>query len=210
MHMTTRSALLALLVASAACGAKPAPEQPLPQTPPNTPTVNADSARAAQEAAERARRTADSIAAAQRDSAARAAAAAANAATAAARAEAERMLANQIHFDYDKSDIRPDDQGILDWKARLLLANPAMTIRISGHADERGSDEYNLALSNRRAGAAKRYLVNKGIAENRITTDAYGEERPLDTASTEEAWARNRRDEFVITAAPTTWTLPTP
>lgn len=210
MHMTTRLALLALLAATAACGAKPAPEQPLPQTQPTTPTVNADSARAAQEAAERARRTADSLAAAQRDSAARAAAAAANAATAAARAEAERMFADQIHFDYDKSDIRPDDQGILDWKARLLLANPAMTIRISGHADERGSDEYNLALSNRRAGAAKRYLVNKGIAESRITTDAYGEERPLDTGSTEEAWARNRRDEFVITAAPATWTLPTP
>jgi peptidoglycan-associated lipoprotein len=168
--------------------------------------VNADSARAAQEAAERARRTADSIAAAQRDSAARAAAAA----MAAARAEAERMLADQIHFDYDKFDIRADDQGILDWKARLLAANPAMTIRISGHADERGSDEYNLALGNRRAAAAKRYLVNKGIAESRISTDSYGEERPLDTGSTEEAWARNRRDEFVITAAPATWTLPTP
>lgn len=206
MHMTTRMALLALLAVTAACGAKPAPEQPLPQTQPNTPTVNADSARAAQEAADRARRTADSLAAAQREAAVRTA----DAAAAAARAEAERMLANQIHFDYDKSDIRADDQAILDWKARLLLANPAMTIRISGHADERGSDEYNLALSNRRAGAAKRYLVNKGIAENRITTDAYGEERPLDTASTEEAWARNRRDEFVITAAPTTWTLPTP
>ena len=206
MHMTTRMALLALLAVTAACGAKPAPEQPLPQTQPNTPTVNADSARAAQEAADRARRTADSLAAAQREAAVRTA----DAAAAAARAEAERMLANQIHFDYDKSDIRADDQAVLDWKARLLLANPAMTIRISGHADERGSDEYNLALSNRRAGAAKRYLVNKGIAENRITTDAYGEERPLDTASTEEAWARNRRDEFVITAAPTTWTLPTP
>lgn len=206
MSTTTRLALLALLAATAACGAKPAPEQPLPQTEPTTPTVNADSARAAQEAAERARRTADSLAAWRRDSAARAAAAA----TAAARAEAERMVADQIHFDYDKSEIRADDQGILDWKARLLLANPAMAIRISGHADERGSDEYNLALSSRRAAAAKRYLVNKGIAENRITTDAYGEERPLDTASTEEAWARNRRDEFVITAAPATWTLPTP
>ena len=205
MHTTPRLALLALLAVTAACGAKPAPEQPLPQTP-TTPAVNADSARAAQEAAERARRTADSLAAAQRDSAARAAAAA----TAAARAEAERLFANQIHFDYDKFDIRADDQGILDWKARLLQANPAMNIRISGHADERGSDEYNLALGNRRAAAAKRYLVNKGIAESRISTDSYGEERPLDPGSTEEAWARNRRDEFVITAAPAVWTLPTP
>jgi peptidoglycan-associated lipoprotein len=206
MHTSTRAALLALLVATAACGAKPQPEQPLPQQQPTQPTFNADSARQAQEAAQR---RADSLAAAARDSAARANATA-NAATAAARAEAERMLGNQIHFDYDKFDIRPDDQALLDWKARLLLANPAMTLRISGHADERGSDEYNLALGNRRAAAAKRYLVNKGVPEARIATDSYGEEKPLDPASTEEAWAKNRRDEFSLTASPATWSLPTP
>ena len=192
------------LVLAAACSKPPAPEQPVPQTQPTTPTVNADSARRAQEEAER--RRADSIAAAN----AAAAAAAANAAGAAARAEAERAFANQVHFDYDKSEIRAEDQGILDWKARLLAANPSMTIRISGHADDRGSDEYNLALSNRRAGAAKRYLVNKGIAEARISTDSYGEERPLDTAATEAAWAANRRAEFTITAGPATWSIPTP
>jgi peptidoglycan-associated lipoprotein len=120
------------------------------------------------------------------------------------------MLGNQIHFEYDKSDIRPEDQALLDWKARLLQANPAMTLRISGHADERGSDEYNLALGSRRAAAAKRYLVNKGIAEARIATDSYGEEKPLDPASTEAAWAKNRRDEFSLTASPATWTVPTP
>ena len=211
MHTSTRLALLALLAATAACGAKPQPEQPLPQQlPPNQPAINADSARQAQEAAERQRRTADSLAAAARDSAARANAATANAATAAARAEAERMFADQIHFDYDKFDIRPEDQAILDWKARLLLANSSMTLRISGHADDRGSDEYNLALGNRRAAAAKRYLVNKGVPEGRIVIDSYGEERPLDTAATDAAWARNRRDEFVLTASPATWSLPTP
>ena len=188
----------------AACSKPPAPEQPVPQTQPTTPTVNADSVRRAQEEADR--RRADSIAAAN----AAAAAAAANAAGAAAKAEAERMLANMVHFDYDKSEIRADDQAILDWKARLLAANPSMTLRISGHADDRGSDEYNLALSNRRAGAAKRYLVNKGVAESRITTDAYGEERPLDTAATEAAWAANRRAEFTLTAGPATWSIPTP
>lgn len=192
-----------ILVATAACGGKPAPEQPLPQTQPTTPTVNADSVRRAQEEAER--RRADSIAAAN----AAAARAAAEAAAAAAKAEAERMLANQVHFDYDKSDIRSDDQAILDWKARLLQANPSMTIRISGHADDRGSDEYNLALGNRRAGAAKRYLVNKGIDASRISTDSYGEERPLDTAGTEAAWAANRRAEFTLTAGPATWSIPT-
>jgi peptidoglycan-associated lipoprotein len=204
MHTTTRLALVALLFVTAACPSQPAPEQPLPQQQPQTqPAVDADSARRAQEEA---RRRADSIAAAQRDSAARAA----NAATAAARAEAARIFADQIHFDYDKSEIRAEDQAILDWKARILLANTGITLRISGHADDRGSDEYNLALGNRRAAAAKRYLVNKGVAEGRIVIDSYGEERPLDTGATEEAWARNRRDEFVITASPATWTIPTP
>lgn len=191
-----------LAVATAACGGKPEPEQPLPQTQPNTPAVNADSVRRAQEEAER--RRADSIAAAN----AAAARAAAERAAATAKTEAERMFANQVHFDYDKSDIRADDQAILDWKVRLLQANPSMTIRISGHADERGSDEYNLALGNRRAGAAKRYLVNKGIDASRISTDSYGEERPLDTAGSEAAWAANRRAEFTITAGPATWSLP--
>lgn len=209
MHTSTRLALLALLAATAACGAKPQPEQPLPQQQPQT-AINADSARQAREAAERQRRLADSLAAAARDSAMRVNAAASNAVTAVARAEAERMFADQIHFEYDKFDVRPEDQAILDWKARLLLANPSMALRISGHADDRGSDEYNLALSNRRAGSAKRYLVNKGVPDDRIVVDSYGEERPLDTAATEEAWARNRRDEFVLTASPAIWSLPTP
>ena len=207
MNSPARLVLLAALATVAACSPKPAPEQPIPQPAVTTPTVNADSARLAQEEAARRQRTADSIAAAARDSAARASAAAA---AATARAAAERALADMIHFDYDKSDIRGDDSTTLDWKARLLLANPSMTLRISGHADDRGSDEYNLALGNRRAAAAKRYLVNKGVAEGRITTDSYGEERPLDPAETEEAWAKNRRDEFVLTAQPATWTLPTP
>lgn len=204
MHTSSRLLLLSALVLAGACGPKPEPEQPTPQPgTPTQPVANADSARRAEE--EAARRRADSLAAAARDSAARA-----NAAGAAARAEAERALADQIHFDYDQADIRTEDQAILDWKARLLLANPAMNLRISGHADDRGSDEYNLALGNRRAAAAKRYLVNKGIAESRIVIDSYGEERPQDPGATEEAWARNRRDEFVLTASPVAWTLPTP
>ena len=203
MHTSRFIGLLAAAALVAGCGAKPAPEQPLPQT---QPTVDADSARRAQEAeAARQRQIADSLARLRADSVARVAAAAA----AAARA-AERMFATQIHFDYDKSDILPADQAVLDWKARLLVANPAMTLRISGHADERGSDEYNLALGNRRAAAAKRYLVAKGVAEDRITTVSFGEERPIDPAQTEEAYAKNRRAEFDLTAAPATWSIPTP
>lgn len=208
MHMSRRSLSVTFaLLAGAACKPAAPPEQPIPQQQqPTQPAVDADSARRAQEAADRQRRLADSLAAAARDSAMRAA----SGATAAARAEAERAFADQIHFDYDKFDIRADDEAILDWKARILLANPGISIRISGHADDRGSDEYNLALGNRRAAAAKRYLVNKGVPEARIVIDSYGEERALDPGATEEAWARNRRDEFVITASPATWSLPTP
>jgi peptidoglycan-associated lipoprotein len=109
-------------------------------------------------------------------------------------------LGNTIHFEYDKADIRPEDQAILDRKAEVLRANPAVRVRISGHADERGSDEYNQVLGQRRANAAKTYLVGRGIDAGRIDVVSYGEERPVDRASTEDAWAANRRDEFEVTA----------
>jgi peptidoglycan-associated lipoprotein len=82
----------------------------------------------------------------------------------------------------------------------VLAANSAVRLRISGHADDRGSDEYNLALGNRRAAAAKRYLENKGIDGSRIEVVSYGEERPLNPGTDESAYAQNRRDEFEITA----------
>jgi len=115
--------------------------------------------------------------------------------------ESRRLLAvlqEPIHFDYDRDNIRPEDQAILDRKAPILLSNPNVRIKISGHADERGSDEYNLVLGNRRAASAKRYLESKGIDGSRIETISFGEERPVDNASTEEAWARNRRGEFEV------------
>lgn len=115
-----------------------------------------------------------------------------------ARVRAE--LANLIHFDYDRSDIRADARPVLDRKAEIMRANPGLRIRISGHADERGSDEYNQVLGQSRANAAKTYLVGRGIDGSRIEVVSYGEERPLERAATEEAWARNRRAEFDITA----------
>jgi peptidoglycan-associated lipoprotein len=122
-------------------------------------------------------------------------------------AEAERIRAalvadvgNMIHFDYDQDVIKPEDRPILDRKADILRANPALRIRISGHADERGSDEYNLVLGNKRSLAAKRYLEGKGVDPSRIEVTSFGEERPLDPASNEAAWAKNRRDEFEILA----------
>lgn len=109
-------------------------------------------------------------------------------------------VGNVIHFDYDKADIKPEDQPILDRKAAIMKANPAVRVRISGHADERGSDEYNQVLGQKRANAAKEYLVARGVDAGRIDITSYGEERPVDRAGTEEAWAKNRRDEFEITA----------
>lgn len=107
-------------------------------------------------------------------------------------------LGNVIHFDLDQDAIRPEDRPILDRKAAILLANPALRIRVSGHADERGSDEYNLVLGNKRALAARNYLVAKGIAEGRIDVTSFGEERPAAAGSSEASWAENRRDEFEI------------
>jgi len=87
-------------------------------------------------------------------------------------------LADLIHFDFDKADIRTSDQGILDRKAAILAANSAVRLRVAGHCDERGSDEYNLALGNRRGAAAKRYLTGKGVDDGRIEVVSYGKERP--------------------------------
>jgi peptidoglycan-associated lipoprotein len=105
-----------------------------------------------------------------------------------------------INFDYDQAAVRQADQETLDRKAAILAANPGVRLRIAGHADERGSDEYNLALGNRRAAAAKRYLENKGVDGSRLEVVSYGEERPLNPGSDETAYAQNRRDEFEVIA----------
>jgi len=116
------------------------------------------------------------------------------------RAELINTLAQEVFFDFDKFDIRPQDMAVLDAKAALLASHSQVRIRIAGHADERGSDEYNLVLGNQRALAAKAYLERKGIAGSRIDVISYGEERPADPSSTEAAWARNRRDAFEVIA----------
>jgi peptidoglycan-associated lipoprotein len=190
--------LAAAGVAAAACGGQQAEETPPPVVVDTTPRVNQDSIdaanRARAEAEARARAEAERRAAAER----------------AAREREALMseLAAMIHFDYDKSDIRSDDMANLDRKAAILNANPNLRIQISGHADERGSDEYNLALGNRRAGAAKRYLVSKGISDGRIDIRSFGEEQPAATGSDESAWQQNRRDEFQAVAGGETLVAP--
>jgi peptidoglycan-associated lipoprotein len=104
-----------------------------------------------------------------------------------------------ITFDFDKYDLRTDARTILDRKASFLNQNNSIRAQIEGHCDERGTNEYNLALGERRANAAKQYLTTAGISAGRLSTISYGEERPLDPGHSEAAWARNRRAHFVIT-----------
>ena len=139
-----------------------------------------EAARAREAAARRAeQRRADSLAAVQRKS-----------------QEIGTELANMIHFDFNRSTVRPGDVQVLDEKLPILRDNPQLKIRVAGNCDERGSDEYNLALGNRRAIAAKQYLVAHGIDGSRIEVMSYGKEKPIDPGHNDEAWAKNRNDEF--------------
>jgi peptidoglycan-associated lipoprotein len=103
-----------------------------------------------------------------------------------------------IHFDFDQYDIRPGDARTLDTNAAWLKQNANMLVLIEGHCDERGTNEYNLALGERRAKAAMNYLVSQGVQASRITIISYGEERPVCAEKSEECWARNRRAHFLV------------
>ena len=101
-------------------------------------------------------------------------------------------------FDYDKADIRTDARDALSATAKFLNSYPQVKVVLEGHCDERGSTEYNLALGDRRAAAAKQFLVSLGLTANRIETVSYGKEKPFCSASTEECYAQNRRGHFVM------------
>ena len=110
----------------------------------------------------------------------------------------ESKLLKDIHFDFDRYDIRPEDGPVLKENAALLMKSPAVKVQIEGHCDERGTAEYNLALGERRANSTKKYLVSLGVPTDRLSTISYGKEAPLDPGHHEEAWAKNRRAHFVI------------
>ena len=112
--------------------------------------------------------------------------------------ERSRFENDDIYFEFDSIRLSPEAQEILTQKAAWLRKNPRARITVEGHCDDRGTNEYNLALGEGRAQSARAYLVDLGIKESRVTTISYGEERPLATGQTEEDWARNRRANFVI------------
>ena len=110
----------------------------------------------------------------------------------------QQFEAENIYFEFDSSALLTAAQQTLKRKAEYLRENPQLRVTIEGHCDERGTNEYNLALGDRRSNSAKSFLVDLGIGPGRLTTISYGEERPLDPRHNEEAWAKNRRCEFVI------------
>lgn len=164
-----------LVLAVAACGGNPEPEMPVPE-----PTEQEESTEVIDTSMEPEPGDAENPAAAEL-------------------AARRGMIEEMVFFDYDRSEIRLDAAEILSRKLPILREDAATRVRIEGHADERGSVEYNLALGMRRAQAVKNYLVGFGLDASRFDTNTLGEDRPLDTSQTEEAYARNRRAEFIIT-----------
>jgi peptidoglycan-associated lipoprotein len=117
--------------------------------------------------------------------------------------EQERLktfLTEYVHFDFDKFNIRDSEKPILERAKQWMMDNPTAKVLIEGHCDERGTTEYNLALGERRANAVKQYLILLGVDSNRLSTISYGEEKPIDPGHNEEAWAKNRRAQFVVTS----------
>lgn len=166
--------ILMLAVGTAACAKKAPPATPVQdQTPSSLPDrSNGDDEEARRRAEEEARM----------------------------RAERERRmaaLAERVFFAYDRSDISQDAAAILQAKLPILREDQTIRLRVEGHADERGSIEYNLALGLRRAQAVREYLAGFGIDGSRLVIESFGEDRPLMQGSNERAWAQNRRAEFV-------------
>ncbi len=150
-------------------------------------------------------RTRDSLDAAQRaralrDSAARgeaqraAGAGAGDSATTSRRA----VLLAPVYFDYDQAELRDDTRAALEAKLAILARYRALRVRVAGHTDDRGADEYNLALGGRRAAAVKRYFAERGVDADRIDVVSFGKERPTCEAEDESCWGRNRRAEFAV------------
>jgi peptidoglycan-associated lipoprotein len=188
--MTPRNVVLSIVVllGAAELGACRKKPEPAPTAVAVT-DAGASQRRADSIAAEAAHRRADSLANARGGSA--------------TDADAQRVqtvlrqtLSQVVYFDYDKDQIRDDARVILDGKAAILVANPAVTVVITGHTDEQGTAEYNLALGQRRAAQVKRYLASKGVQEGRLSAQSLGDSQPVVQGTDELSYQQNRRAEF--------------
>lgn len=190
--MTRRTIVLSLMVLLGAAGLGACRKKPEPAPEPTTvavPDNGASQRRADSIGADAARRRADSLAKARGGSA--------------TDADAQRVqtvlrqtLSQVVYFDYDKDQLRDDARVILDAKAAILVANPAVTLVITGHTDEQGTAEYNLALGQRRAAQVKRYLVSKGVQDGRLSAQSLGDSQPAVQGTDEASYQQNRRAEF--------------
>lgn len=199
---------------AAACGGNPPPEpepEPTRTAAPDTADENAarrDSIRREREASELCSRAEAALEAGNYDRARRlfqraqseygGTACASRAESGIATVEAVQTIKERIHFEFDRSRITDESASVLQRKAEVLREYGNVRLTIEGHADERGSLEYNQALGMRRAQATLEYLLDLGLSEDRFSTVSYGEERPLVDASNERAWSQNRRAEFAI------------
>jgi peptidoglycan-associated lipoprotein len=175
--------LAALLLATGACGPKASPDMPVDAVtdtpPPAAPRDATDTDRARPSTADDPTPNPLDAEIKQADDHAR-----------------ETGLIGDVYFDFDKYDLKPEARERLSKNADFLKQNPGFLVEIQGHCDERGTNDYNIALADRRANAAKEYLVTLGIGANRLKTVSYGEERPVCTDANESCWWRNRRGEF--------------
>lgn len=178
--------LLLTSLALGACRKKQVPIAPVTTTPSTAPSVDPEAARRAREQFLR-----DSLARARTDSMSRLA-------SAADAANLRALLEASVLFEYDAAEITDAARATLDAKLPILRTNTALRIRVSGHTDSRGSDEYNLALGLRRAAATRKYLTDRGIAVSRIDVVSFGEERPASAGDDDGAFMKNRRAEFEI------------
>jgi peptidoglycan-associated lipoprotein len=180
-------AAIATVLVAAACTPEPPPETPAPTGPTaeELERMRQDSIRLVEEAAAAERARQEEMARQERARAAEA---------------ARQALRETVYFDYDESVIRSDTEQRLRAKLNVLRSNPGVQLRMEGHADERGTSEYNIALGNERAESVMQFFTGFGLDGNRFSSVSYGEERPVAQGSSEAAWAQNRRVEFVITA----------
>lgn len=116
--------------------------------------------------------------------------------------DTQTFAAQTVHFDFDSAVVRSSDQPKIEVVASYLKANPSQAVRVEGNCDERGTEEYNRSLGERRALAVREVLINMGVSAKRVATISYGEDRPVDAAHNEVAWAKNRRCDFVLLSPP--------